>query len=130
MKILVATKKTQGQRDNDFFWTKENELVYLGFECGSGGREADSYCGCVRDFNGLETKKGTTTALVLDLNTTPEKIAELFAAQGYENQVEEMLTLADRFNVGEVVEKRGPTYGPGYHDEQFMFENFQARIPG
>ena len=103
MKFLVATTKTQGQRDNDFFWTQENELVYIGFECGSGGRKADSYCGCVRDFNGIETKKGTTTALVVDMPITKATYISLFEAQGFASQVDEMLDLAARFKVGDIV---------------------------
>jgi len=127
MKILVTTTKTQGQRENDFFWTKENELAYLGFECARDAGEADGYCGCIRSFNGIETKKGSTTALVLDMNISLERYTELFSAQKLANyQVPEMLELARHFEPGDIIEKRGPCY-----DEKgnFLFGNFQVRIP-
>jgi hypothetical protein len=34
MRILVSTKKTQGQRKNDFCWVPEGEIVRFGMECG------------------------------------------------------------------------------------------------
>jgi hypothetical protein len=33
MKLLTATATGQGIRDNDFDWTVEGELVWLGFVC-------------------------------------------------------------------------------------------------
>lgn len=70
MKILVSTKKTQGQRDNDFCFPQEGELVYPSWTCTSGS--ADDECGCRRCLTGVECGKGTTTVVVIDSPMTPD----------------------------------------------------------
>jgi hypothetical protein len=52
MLMLVATKQTQGQRRNDFSWTREGELVNITGACDSD-HDPDGHCGCKRAFTGL-----------------------------------------------------------------------------
>lgn len=113
MKVLVATRKTQGQRDNDFFWCEEGELVYPGGECDSDRGNPDGACGCVRGFSGIKTKKATTTALVVDkpfdqvVESLGEEIAGLIAK------------LTEPFRVGDVLEKRGSAYDMVDYSDRF-----------
>jgi len=37
MKVLIETKDKQGERDNDFCFTKDNELVKFSSECNNEG---------------------------------------------------------------------------------------------
>lgn len=63
MKLLVATRETQGDRDDDYCYTVEGELVTpIVFECDHGDE-----CGCQRGFPGLASSRATTTARVADL---------------------------------------------------------------
>ena len=120
MKALVATKETQGRRDNDFSWTQEGELVVFGSEC---GRESvNGRCGCKRAMSGLTTLKGTTTVKVADL---PELTEQTFAEQikrhllkdwrleepiaAYTSREDAAMLgrLANQFEVGDVLERRG-----------------------
>lgn len=63
MKVLVATRQTQGSVAGDYCFTVEGELVTpLVVECGSPAQ-----CGCGRGFPGLASSRATTTAVVVDL---------------------------------------------------------------
>ena len=120
MKVLVATKETQGQRKNDFSWADEGELVNFGSEC---DREAiDGGCGCKRAMSGLTSLKSTTTVKVVDLlgitqEALESKIKEhLLKDWGFERSVAvevahegaaELARIAGSFRVGDVLEKRG-----------------------
>jgi len=79
MKLLVATAETQGQRPGDFHWCADNELVMFGVICDTD-RYADDAgtggCGCGRSFTGLDSGKGTTTAVVLERDTGINEYAE------------------------------------------------------
>ena len=57
MKMLVATKETQGKRRNDFCWATEGELVRFAFQC--DGEAVDGRCGCRRSFCGLDSHKAS-----------------------------------------------------------------------
>jgi len=62
VKALIATTEGQGLRKSDFFWGMEGELVMLPItECEFG--KVDDDCGCKRAFSGMNTAKGTTTAM-------------------------------------------------------------------
>jgi len=61
--IFVATRQTQGQRDNDFCFVPEGEIVtFPVFTC--TGEEADGACGCRRSLCGVHSSTGTTTVKV------------------------------------------------------------------
>ena len=50
MKVLVATRNTQGQRGNDFCFVPEGEIVaFPAAEC--TGEKIDGSCGCRRSVN-------------------------------------------------------------------------------
>ena len=64
MKVLVATRQTQGAIAGDFCHTVEGELVTPHIvECADPER-----CGCGRAFSGLASDRATTTAMVVDLD--------------------------------------------------------------
>ena len=126
MKVLTATAQTQGQRDNDFCWTVEGELVLLTpIECGRGS--IDDRCGCRRSMAGLVSHRATTTIKVTELeqidpDTYLALISDGLRDQGYVTKelmgspdvndwlhdLTDALTLiADRFAVGTVLERRG-----------------------
>lgn len=70
MKVLVSSKRTQGQRDNDFCWVDVGELVMVPFDLGVHTEEkADDECGCMRSFSGTKTRKATTTAELIETDT-------------------------------------------------------------
>ncbi len=61
MKVLVATKQTQGQRPDDFSYTLVGELVRIPAvicDCPD--------CGCERAMEGLASHKATTTFTVAE----------------------------------------------------------------
>ncbi len=122
MKVLVATRQTQGQRKTDFCHAREGELVGFLSEC---AREPiDGPCGCRRSFNGLESSRATTTVQVVDQDMTVEDLTKAvhasLVAGGWtkdgdpegvtwaRKDAAELARLAATFAVGDVVEKRGP----------------------
>lgn len=125
MKLLVATKEGQGGRGNDFSFTKEGELVYLGWTCDRDVGKADGGCGCGRSFSGLETHTGTTTARIAEVLATPESFEAVLRASltevgwlpGIEkdeprlvaDMADELVQLAAGFRMNDVLEKRGET---------------------
>jgi hypothetical protein len=62
MRVLVATKQTQGSQPGDYAATVEGELVTpVAAEC-----DSPRTCGCGRGFPGLASNRATTTAMVVD----------------------------------------------------------------
>lgn len=62
MKVLIATRATQGDDPGDYFFTVDGELVTAShLEC------ANERCGCDRGFAGLASHRAATTAMVADL---------------------------------------------------------------
>ena len=74
MRVLVATKKTQKHRANDFSFVPENELLFFGFQC--SGEKVDGSCGCKRSLVGARCLKGTTTMKVAESKLDEEGLAE------------------------------------------------------
>ncbi len=73
MKILVATKATQGKRTNDFSFATEGEPVMIPvMEC--DGEPVDGHCGCRRAMAGLESHSATTTVKVVERDLTPRRL--------------------------------------------------------
>lgn len=120
MKLLTATSLTQGERDNDFDWCVEGELIRFDVVCGRGARDPDDSCGCGRGFAGMSSMRATTTALVRDvpmerLDVQTALAASLHAA-GYlpdpddvdavAEEAEELIEIAGAFDVGDVIERR------------------------
>jgi len=126
--VFTATKKTQGQRTNDFCWVPEGEIVGFAFECDSDKNNIDGGCGCRRSMSGLDCLKATTTFEVTYIpNFGPKALAkyvlESMESGGWlkfldpdeaqeiaEQDAAELLRMASKFPVGAVVEKRGDVF--------------------
>jgi hypothetical protein len=123
VKVLVATKITQGRRKNDFAHATDDELVTFSEPC--DGEPVDGTCGCQRSFSGLESLRATTTAIVVDRpDLTAESLASVVATSltksGYADilsaddlqkrarqDAAELLRIAAAFPLAAIVEKRG-----------------------
>ena len=81
MKLLTATPERQGERDGDFCFAVEGELVLLGFVCATDEANPDGGCGCGRAFSGMSSMRATTTALVRDLDVSVDDVR--LAVEGY-----------------------------------------------
>ena len=123
MKVLVATRETQGAEGGDFSFTVDGELVTAaGLECSNPG------CGCDRGFGGLASHRATTTAEVVELDIDPDEywdaVHDSLADQGWiallEDADEDALELVDAhvesvavicrsFPVGAIVRRRRST---------------------
>lgn len=121
MKLLVATRRGQGQRDNDFCHTVEGEVVYFGVVCDRDRADPDGGCGCGRAFIGLNSNAGTTTAEVRDVPLTREDVTEAVRSSleqaGWNDQaadklVDELIEFGQEWPVGTVVERRIDDIGP------------------
>ncbi|WP_151478877.1 DUF7715 family protein [Streptomyces albicerus] len=120
MKLLTATSRTQGQRDNDFTFCIEGELVIVApLVCEEDEENPDGGCGCGRSFGGLNSGKATTTAVVSDLDFTRDDAAlavrsaleqsnfvSLMDPEEVEDLIVDTLELAADLGVGTVVEQR------------------------
>ena len=81
MKLLTATRERQGERDGDFCFAVEGELVLLGFVCATDEADPDGGCGCGRAFSGMSSMRATTTAVVRDLDVSLDDVR--LAVEGY-----------------------------------------------
>jgi len=81
MKLLTATRERQGERDGDFCFAIEGELVLLGFVCATDEADPDGGCGCGRAFSGMSSMRATTTAVVRDLDVSVDDLR--LAITGY-----------------------------------------------
>jgi hypothetical protein len=81
MKLLTATRERQGERDGDFCFAIEGELVLLGLVCATDEADPDGGCGCGRAFAGMSSMRATTTALVRDLDVSLDDVR--LAVEGY-----------------------------------------------
>jgi hypothetical protein len=116
MKILTATSRTQGQRDSDFHWCVEGELVHFGLVCSADQADPDGGCGCGRAFAGLNSHRATTTAMVRDVEGFTrddyiEAIRSSLAQQGWdpstaEDEADELISILSDWPVGAVAERR------------------------
>lgn len=78
IKALVSTQKTQGQRENDFCFTNDLELLCLGFPCDLDKGNPDGECGCGRSLVGFDSGKATTTMQVAELNLTKDELIKKY----------------------------------------------------
>ncbi|ABW09735.1 conserved hypothetical protein [Parafrankia sp. EAN1pec] len=70
LRVLVATRQTQGQEPGDFTWAVPGELVRASDICARDEGDPDGSCGCGRSWVGLASGLATTTALVAELAFT------------------------------------------------------------
>jgi hypothetical protein len=124
MKILVATTETQGQREGDFCWAEEGELVSFGSECDHALEPLDGPCGCRRSLVGLRTGKSTTTVRVVDwpdlnLWTLGNLVTDAWTRGGWGRKMsrlelrrsaikdaKNLATVGAYFSVGTILERR------------------------
>jgi hypothetical protein len=119
VKLLTATTQTQGQRPDDFAWCIPGEIV-TPFVTVCDRQDPDNGCGCGRSFAGLNSARGTTTAIVADIDGyTLEDLTEAVHAyrrhagwtDGADRQVSEqhaadIAETAAEFGTGDVLEVR------------------------
>lgn len=74
MHVLVATAEGQGEREHDFCWAQEGELVYEAPACDC------PECGCWWALAGLESQRAITTFKVVDLGLSPALYEEKIRA--------------------------------------------------
>jgi hypothetical protein len=124
MKLLTATRETQGTWPGDFCHAIEGELVVLGWSCGCDDGGADGDCGCGRAFTGTNSLRATTSAMVRDLELTvpdvrlaveahllaagfgPDVLGADVFADHLEESVHDVLHFARFWPVGTVVGRR------------------------
>ncbi|MDL5158116.1 DUF7715 family protein [Actinomycetospora termitidis] len=117
MKVLVATGRTQGARDNDYHHAIEGELVRIDPPCRKDRDDPDGRCGCGRGFAGMNSQRATTTARVAEVPLTREEYAEALRSSlehdGYEpctcrstDEADALAELAATWPVGAVIERR------------------------
>ena len=78
MKTLVATRRSQGDRADDYMHAVPGELVWLTWICDRDRRDPDHGCGCGRAFGGLSSHKATTTAEVVETEMTEDELRLAF----------------------------------------------------
>lgn len=124
MKVLVATKESQGARKNDFCHVPEGELVTFAGECCVDKNDVDGKCGCRRSMSGTLSLKATTTFKVVEnedgLAVLQDAVRESYKRGGWDHfmgakdtetmikaDVRELIRVAGCFDAGQVLEKRG-----------------------
>ena len=124
LQIFVSTTQTQGERDNDFCFVPEGELVTFTAPCDKDSGDPDGPCGCNRSMDGILCRKGTTTAKVVNTDMSIDEYANVLweadrkalglsrrHRSGYAAEVlEKLLMAASAFPVGSVVEYRGTKF--------------------
>ncbi len=117
IKCMVATKDTQGQRENDFCFATEGEIVRFGPLCCSD-KDLDGGCGCARSLVGIESGKSTTTMKIVELDITQAKYLAMVKAsvkksdddatdETIEQEALEVLFASEQFGLGFIIEYRG-----------------------
>jgi hypothetical protein len=121
IKIFVSTEETQGQRENDFCFVPEGEIVdFVSMTCSNG--TTDDNCGCKRAMSGIECHKATTTMKVTEFDGSIEDLGKLIKKsqqdggwlqepwqrllEGGISHASEITRQASEFPVGAVVEYR------------------------
>lgn len=121
MKLLVATKETQGRRKDDFCGVPEGEIVMFGSTCDN--EDVDGHCGCKRSMRGVKCLAGTTTMKVVEIGMPAGELESIikdalekggWTKVAGEKAIDEMAKenadelrkVAANFKVGEIVERR------------------------
>ena len=116
MKLLTSTKLTQGDRDDDFCFVPEGEWLDLP-SIRTVCDHPDGSCGCGRALVGIDSRRGTTTALIADVCVSEDALVEAIGLSmlraGFSGDVdararcEELILAVMPFDVGAIVERRG-----------------------
>lgn len=133
MRVLAATRRTNGTASGDYDYCVEGEIVYMQEPCALDRQDPDRRgCGCGRGFAGTNSHRATTTAEVIDSELDesdvrkalrssleaggwldPALVAPEHATQLVEELVADMSRVALHFAVGSVVRRRLSTYFSG-----------------
>lgn len=123
LRVLVATRETQGQRLSDFSWVPDGELLRWDVACDRDRDNIDGGCGCRRSLAGVVSRRATTTFKVAQIDGDTETLHRIFERSyheaGYTLTAEliselcaDMLEIATRYPIGTVLEKRGDVIQP------------------
>jgi len=141
MKVLIATRDTQGDVPGDYCWTVEGELVrILADECRSPDR-----CGCGRGFPGLASSRATTTVRVVErpmaLEDLTRALRDTLGREGWLSGLDPtecaaavaehaaaILAATASFDVGTILRREG-TYVMAGTARPPTFESLMARSP-
>jgi len=121
IQIFVSTKETQGQRENDFCFVPEGEIVNLkSLTCSN--ETVDGHCGCKRSLYGIKCLKSTTTMKVALFDGSIADLAEVilkslkqggWIQESWQKFLEEgiaraskIVQEASKFPIGAIVEYR------------------------
>lgn len=119
MKIIVASRERQGDREGDVCLADEGEIV-IPVVCDG---EHDG-CSCGRLFIGVRTRRDTTTAVVIESDLSRDgyrraiiesEVMREYRELGVSDRVmtahaDELLELAAQFAAGTVIERKGDDY--------------------
>lgn len=114
MRVLVATEETRGERESDYGWTVEGELVWVQEPCATDLRRLPNACGCGRGFAGLASHRATSTAKVVDVALTASEYVEAIRVSitdgGWpgswaEGIAGDLIRFASRWEVGSILER-------------------------
>ncbi|ULE34463.1 DUF7715 family protein [Mycobacterium sp. IDR2000157661] len=112
MKILVATRLTQGTAPTDYHYCVEGELVWMQEPCDRDLRDPAMPCGCGRGFAGAASHRATTTAMVVDTELTRDDVVLAFKtslvdggwpSEWAEAVADENLEIAAQLPVGTII---------------------------
>lgn len=78
MRALVATSRTQGDRDGDYMACIPGELAWLPWICDLDRRDPAHGCGCSRGFGGLASHRACTTVEVTELEMSEAELTLAF----------------------------------------------------
>lgn len=96
MKVLVATKQTQGAKEGDFCFASEGELVFKATSCDS---PAHPNCiGCQRALAGTRTRSFTNTVMVA------EKEYFIDQTDALHETIRELRAVAEQYETGSILE--------------------------
>lgn len=116
MKVLVATRDSQGFRANDFCHSNNGEILVPGFVCCKDAANADGVCGCNRSLIGIDSGRATTTIKVVETSLSEAELLDelgegvkkmgLRSAGFLKAELRRWLRVAGRYAEGEVLEYR------------------------
>lgn len=118
MKLLVATRRTQGDRDNDYSFCTDGELITMQDPCAKDRLDPDGGCGCGRGFVGMSSHRATTTVevrelpwltradLAIALRSHIEESGFGLVEEHLDGAVSEMLSWAEGLPTGTVLRRR------------------------
>ncbi len=120
MKVLVATRATQGARARDFTDCINGELVWVIDPCPTSLRNPNGRCCCGRSFTGMSSDGSTTTAVVREIADFSRAdyesaLSACFDAKGWcpccssrtvAEYVDDLIAIAAPWPVGAVIGRR------------------------